>query len=83
MACEAYDRGDVEELRRLADAVLTCEAVGARSVDDLSHAVERLPEGLDVAKAAETGKRLRRKGRRCSLKPTTAPGTSTCSTLRL
>lgn len=45
MACEACDCGDVEELRRLTDVVLTCEAVGARSVDNLSHAVERLPEG--------------------------------------
>ncbi|WP_283170681.1 relaxase/mobilization nuclease domain-containing protein [Curtanaerobium respiraculi] len=51
-AREACDLGDVEELRRLADAVSVCEAVGARSMDDLAHAMGRLPEGLDAARAA-------------------------------
>ena len=47
VAREACDLGDVEELRRLADAASVCEAVGARSVDDLAHAMGRLQEGVD------------------------------------
>lgn len=52
-AREACDLGDVRELRSLADAVSVCEAVGARSMDDLAHTMGRLPEGLDAARAAE------------------------------
>ena len=53
VAREACDLGDVKELRHLADAVSVCEAMGARSVDDLSRAMAHLPEGVDAAKAAE------------------------------
>lgn len=53
VAREACDLGDVEELRRLADAVSVCEAVGARSVDDLAYAMGLLQEGVDAAKVAE------------------------------
>lgn len=62
VARDACDLGDVEELRRLANAVSVCEVVGARSVDDLAHARERLPEGLDAAKAAEAVSYVSEKG---------------------
>lgn len=61
-AQEACDLGDVEELRRLADAVSVYEAVGARSMDDLAHAMDRLPEGLDAARAAEAVAYVSEKG---------------------
>ena len=62
VAREACDLGDVGELRRLADAVSVCEAVGARSVDDLSRAMERLPDGVDAAKTAEAVAYVSEKG---------------------
>lgn len=52
IAASAYEVGDIAELRRLSDAVSVCEALGARSIDDLVAAESRLPRGLDPAKFA-------------------------------
>lgn len=52
IAAEAYEVGDIAELRRLSDAVSVCQAVGARSIDDLVAAEGRLPRELDAAKLA-------------------------------
>lgn len=52
IASEAYEVGDIAELRKLSDAVSVCEALGAQSVDDLIAAKGRLPRGLNPAKLA-------------------------------
>ncbi|MCI1810568.1 MAG: relaxase/mobilization nuclease domain-containing protein [Olsenella sp.] len=52
IASEAYEVGDIAELRRLSDAVSVCEALGARSIDDLIAAEGRLPRGLNPVKLA-------------------------------
>lgn len=52
IASEAYEVGDIAELRKLSDAVSVCEALGAQSIDDLIAAERRLPRGLDSAKLA-------------------------------
>lgn len=52
IASEAYEVGDIAELRRLSDAVSVCEALGARSIDDLIAAEGRLPRSLNPVKLA-------------------------------
>lgn len=52
IASEAYEVGDIAELRRLSDAVSVCEALGAQSIDDLIAAEGRLPRGLNPVKLA-------------------------------
>lgn len=52
IASEAYEVGDIAELRRLSDAVSVCETLGAQSIDDLITAESRLPRGLNPVKLA-------------------------------
>ena len=52
IASEAYEVGDIAELRRLSDAVSVCEALGARSIDDLIAAEGRFPRSLNPVKLA-------------------------------
>lgn len=52
IASEAYEVGDIAELRRLSDAVFVCETLGAQSIDDLITAESRLPRGLNPVKLA-------------------------------
>lgn len=52
IASEAYEVGDVAELRKLSDAMSVCEAIGAQSIDDLIAAESRLPRGINPARLA-------------------------------
>ena len=52
IAANAYEVGDIAELRKLSDAVSVCEALGAQSIEDLVAAENRLSRGLDSAKFA-------------------------------
>lgn len=52
IAANAYEVGNIAELRKLSDAVSVCEALGAQSIEDLVAAESRLPRGLDSAKFA-------------------------------
>ena len=61
IASEAYEVGDIAELRKLSDAVSVCEALGAQSIDDLIAAESRLPRGLNPAKLAAAVEYIARK----------------------
>ncbi|MCQ5091311.1 relaxase/mobilization nuclease domain-containing protein [Slackia exigua] len=52
IASKAYEVGDIAGLKKLSDAVSVCEALGARSIDDLIAAESRPPRGLNSAKLA-------------------------------
>jgi hypothetical protein len=62
IASEAYEVGDIAELRKLSDAVSVCKAAGARSIDDLIAVESRLPRGLDPAKVAAAVEYVTEKG---------------------
>lgn len=52
IAAQAYEVGDIAELKKLSDAVSVCEALGAQSIEDLTAAERRLPRGLNSAALA-------------------------------